>query len=572
MALPSTAYRVLARKYRPRTFAELIGQDVMVRTLANAIAAKRLAHAFVLTGVRGVGKTTTARLLASALNCLEVSAGEAMAQSPCGKCANCAAIAESRHPDVIEMDAASRTGVEDVREIIENVRYAPQSARFKIYIIDEVHMLSKNAFNALLKTLEEPPPHVKFIFATTEIRKLPLTVLSRCQRFDLRRVETALLAAHLKEVIAKEKASVEDEAVTLLARAAEGSVRDALSLLDQAIAHGGARVSAESVRAMLGLADRLGILKLFRALMAGEVKTALALLAEQYKQGAEPAAVLRDLLEATHGVTRIKVSGETGTDALVSEPERNEGKALADKLSLADLTRAWQILLKVLKEAETAPSPIAAAEMVAIRLAFAATLPDPAKLVKTILADAGGNGEGRGVTDNAGTPRLEVRTESRPLAKAEEPRAEAKAGENVLALAPAARAEDFPAPMPQSFPELVALFEKRREGVIGKYLYDDVSLVAFKPGAIAFHPLRNLPATLPSRMRELLKAWTGEPWQVSLAKEKGAPSLKEAEDAREQARDAAARNNPIVQKALATFPGAAIAAVRPLASDEDETP
>jgi DNA polymerase III subunit gamma/tau len=572
MALDETAYRVLARKYRPRTFAELIGQDVMVQTLANAIAAKRLAHAFVLTGVRGVGKTTTARLLASALNCLEVKPGEEMAQSPCGKCANCVAIAESRHPDVIEMDAASRTGVEDVREIIENVRYAPQSARFKVYIVDEVHMLSKSAFNALLKTLEEPPPHVKFIFATTEIRKLPVTVLSRCQRFDLRRVETARLAAHLQDVIAKEKAKADEEAVGLIARAAEGSVRDALSLLDQAIAHGGDKVTAGSVRAMLGLADRIGILKLFRALMAGEIKAALALLAEQYKQGAEPSAVVRDLLEATHGIARIKVSGEAGTDALVSEGERSEAAALAEKLSLADLTRAWQILLKGLRESETAPSPIAAAEMVAIRLAHAATLPDPAKLVKALAEARGGNGESRteGPSGDHGS-RLDLRGESRPGPSAEGPRAERRAESNVVALT-AAEAKDFLSPMPQTFPELVALFERRHEGVIGKYLYDDVSLVAFKPGALTFHALRNLPAQLPSRMRELLKAWTGETWQVTLAKAPGQPSLKEAEEARERAHDEAARANPLVQKALATFPGAVIAAVRPLAGEGDEEP
>ncbi|MHA1543918.1 MAG: DNA polymerase III subunit gamma/tau, partial [Alphaproteobacteria bacterium] len=356
MSREPAEYKVLARKYRPKTFEELIGQDVMVRTLRNAIESGRLAHAFILTGVRGVGKTTTARLLASTLNCLKVKEGQEIATSPCGKCENCLEISESRHPDVLEMDAASRTSVDDVREIIENVRYAPQSARFKVYIIDEVHMLSKNAFNALLKTLEEPPPHVKFIFATTEIRKLPVTVLSRCQRFDLRRVRTELLVEHLKKIIKLEKTEVDDEAVLMLARAAEGSVRDGLSLLDQAIAHSGGAASSESVRSMLGLADRLQILTLFRHMMEGKVKDALDLMEQQYNLGADPAVIIKDLVDTTHWITRIKTTGEAGLDALVSEEEKKDGEAMAEKLGVADLTRAWQILLKGLSEVQNSPS------------------------------------------------------------------------------------------------------------------------------------------------------------------------------------------------------------------------
>ena len=351
MATAETDYKVLARKYRPKTFDQLIGQDVMVKTLKNAIIAKRLAHAFILTGVRGVGKTTTARLLASTLNCLDVKKGEDMATSPCGKCENCLEIAESRHPDVLEMDAASRTSVDDVREIIENVRYAPQSARFKVYIIDEVHMLSKNAFNALLKTLEEPPPHVKFIFATTEIRKLPVTVLSRCQRFDLRRVQTDVLVDHLKSIIKLEKSQVDDEATLMIARAAEGSVRDALSLLDQAIAHGGGSASAEGVRAMLGLADRLQILTLFHSIMEGKPKDALELMENMYNLGADPSVIIKDLIETSHWITRIKTTGEAGIDSLISEPEKKEAPNSRPLRAAGFRMGAWAAL-RVL-EAET---------------------------------------------------------------------------------------------------------------------------------------------------------------------------------------------------------------------------
>ena len=389
----SQNYRVLARKYRPSDFDSLIGQEAMVRTLSNAIDSGRLAHAFVLTGVRGVGKTTTARIIAKALNCTE---HDGPSINPCGVCDNCKAISESRHVDVLEMDAASRTGVDDIREIIESVRYAPVSARYKIYIIDEVHMLSKNAFNALLKTLEEPPEHVKFIFATTEIRKLPVTVLSRCQRFDLKRVEADVLITHLAKLVDQEGCKAEDGALKLIARAAEGSVRDSLSLLDQAIAHGAGEVTESQVRDMLGLADRALVLDLFEQLMKGDVATGLSTLRHQYDAGADPAVVLNDLLEVTHWLTRLKVTPDTGTDTLVSEAERKQGGEMAQSLSMPHLTRAWQMLLKGLGEVRTAPSPIAAAEMVLIRLCYAANLPSPADLVKQ--AQSGGGGA------PAGTP------------------------------------------------------------------------------------------------------------------------------------------------------------------------
>ena len=579
MSLEIAEYKVLARKYRPKTFDQLIGQDVMVKTLTNAIRSKRLAHAFILTGVRGVGKTTTARLLASTLNCLEVKKGEEMATSPCGKCENCLEIAESRHPDVLEMDAASRTGVDDVREIIENVRYAPTSARFKVYIIDEVHMLSKSAFNALLKTLEEPPPHVKFIFATTEIRKLPVTVLSRCQRFDLRRVSIELLVKHLKKIIKLEKCSVDDTAILMIARAAEGSVRDALSLLDQAIAHGSGTATAESVRAMLGLADRLQVLALFRSIMAGEVKKALDLLQDQYTLGADPAVILKDLVETTHWITRIKTTGEAGVDVLISEPEKEQGEALAKEVSLADLTRAWQLLLKGFGETQTAPSPIRSAEMVIIRLAHAARLPDPAKLVKILSEEKDGNGAGESrastpaATKDAPAAAITAEPEPPKAAKAAaptaRPRAETKG--NVVALAQETSAQDdLPSSMPQSFVELVALFEKKHEGVIGKYLFDDVSLVAFKPGAVSFKPVGNIPATLPSRAKNLLETWTGRTWQITLANEEGEAPLRVQEQGLNKKLDERARNNPLVRQVLKAFPGAEVTKIRPL-SEDDET-
>ena len=395
-------YRVLARKYRPDSFETLIGQDAMVRTLSNAIETNRLAHAFVMTGVRGVGKTTTARIIAKALNC-QTSDGPTI--NPCGTCDACVGIAESRHVDVLEMDAASRTGVGDVREIIDSVRYAPVSARFKIYIIDEVHMLSTAAFNALLKTLEEPPEHVKFIFATTEIRKIPVTVLSRCQRFDLKRVESDALVGHLDRITRSEGAEAEEGALKLIARAAEGSVRDSLSLLDQAIAHGGQKVSEQQVRDMLGLADRAMVLDLFELVMAGKTAEALAALRKQYDSGADPSVVVGDMLEVTHWLTRLKVAPDAGGDSVVSEAEKELGGKMAAKLAMPALTRAWQMLLKGLSEVRVAPSPIAAAEMILIRLCHAADMPSPADLVKKLTAGGampGGSVSGGAVSGGAG--------------------------------------------------------------------------------------------------------------------------------------------------------------------------
>src|SRR5690349_7114609 len=390
------AYRVLARKYRPQTFAELIGQDAMVQTLANAIARGRIAHAFLLTGVRGVGKTSTARLIAKALNCVGPDGQGGPTFTPCNVCEPCRAISEGRHIDVIEMDAASHTGIDDIREIIDAVRYASVSARYKIYIIDEVHMLSKSAFNALLKTLEEPPEHVKFLFATTEVNKVPVTVLSRCQRFDLRRIPAEKLAAHFSEVSKAEGVAVEAEAVGMIARAAEGSARDGLSILDQAIAHGAGAVTADQVRDMLGLADRGRIRRLLQLALAGDANAALAELDEAHDLGIDPTQLLRGLMESLHAATRAK-AGAT-SDALQSAEERDTATEIAAKLSWGSIHRLWQMLLKGLQDVEVAADPREAAERALLRLIHAADMPDPASVLSRL------NGEGATTAAPAASP------------------------------------------------------------------------------------------------------------------------------------------------------------------------
>ncbi len=569
-AADGTHYRVLARKYRPTDFSTLVGQEAMVRTLRNALEAGRLAHAFMLTGVRGVGKTTTARIIAKALNCIGRDGKGGPTMDPCGVCDNCVAITEDRHVDVIEMDAASRTGINDIRELIEGVRYRPVAARYKVYIIDEVHMLSTAAFNGLLKTLEEPPPHVKFVFATTEIRKVPVTVLSRCQRFDLRRVPVELLTAHFARVAESEKVEIAPEALRLIATAADGSVRDGLSLLDQAIAHGGGVVDVAQVRDMLGLADRSLVFELFDQVMRGDAPAALKTLGDMYDSGADPVVVLQDLLELAHWLTRLKVVPESAEGA--PELERTRGRDMAGKLGMAHLTRAWQMLLKGLQETQYAPSPIRAAEMALIRLCYAADLPTPADAIKALQDGGGappprpsapppGNGGGmsasaaqpRGVPSGppSGGPRLAVTNAA--VARAEiEPAAVAAA----------------PKPQPRDFAEVVALFEARREARLALALSTDVHPVRCESGRLEFRPTDRAPVDLAPKVADALARWTGQRWMVSVSSEPGEPTLASRRAAAHDARRQRAMEHPLVQAALQVFPGATLEVVR----GRDEAP
>jgi len=543
-AKESLPYRVLARKYRPVDFTTLVGQEAMVRTLRNAIATGRIAHAFMLTGVRGVGKTTTARIISRALNCIGPDGTGGPTVDPCGVCEHCVSIQEDRDVDVIEMDAASRTGVADARELIEGVRYRPVSARYKVYIIDEVHMLSTAAFNALLKTLEEPPPHVKFVFATTEIRKVPLTVLSRCQRFDLKRVPQDVLVAHFGRIAELEKIEISPEALALVAQAADGSVRDGLSMLDQAIAHGGGVVDAAQVRDMLGLADRSRVLELFEKTMRGDAAAVVEALGEMHDAGADPVVILQDLLELTHWVTRLKVAPEAG--ASNADSERNQGLAMAGKLSMASLTRAWSMLMKGLQETLNAPSPVRAAEMALIRLCYAADLPSPSDALKALQ-----NGGSAAATPSASPP----------------PRGGGGGAAARLAPQPASAvapqpAQTEPLPNPRSFTEVVALFEARREPRIVNSLMHHVHEVRCEPGLIEFRPEPTAPTDLAARLSELLGKWTGRRWIASVSSAEGKPTLSQQKTANADTLRAAAEADPLVQAILKTFPGAKLEAVR----------
>lgn len=537
-------YRVLARKYRPVDFTTLVGQEAMVRTLRNAIATGRIAHAFMLTGVRGVGKTTTARIIARALNCIGKDGKGGSTVDPCGVCDSCVSITEDRSVDVIEMDAASRTGIDDVRELIEGVRYKP-SGRYKIYIIDEVHMLSEKAFNALLKTLEEPPPHVKFLFATTEIRKVPVTVLSRCQRFDLKRVPQQTLIDHFSKIAVAEKVEISPEALTLLARAADGSVRDGLSMLDQAIAHGGGVVDAAQVRDMLGLADRSRVLELFEKTMRGDAPSVVAALAEMHDSGADPVVILQDLLELTHWVTRLKVAPDAA--AASADSERAQGLAMAGKLSMASLTRAWTLLMKGLQETLSAPSPLRAAEMALIRLCYVADLPSPSDAIKAL--------------QNGAAPGPAAAAVGAPA-----PRGGGGGGAAArLAAQPITAAASQPAaaqPNPRTFTEIVALFEARREARLVHNLMHHVHEVRCEPGLIEFRPEPKAPPDLAPRLSELLTQWTGRRWIATVSSAPGKPTLNEQKAAKGDELRNAAENNPLVQAILKTFPGARLDAVR----------
>jgi DNA polymerase-3 subunit gamma/tau len=565
---PAAPYRVLARKYRPSTFADLIGQDAMVRTVSNAFETGRIPQAWILTGVRGVGKTTTARILARALN-YELPdgsiTGPTIDMPVLG--VHCQPIMESRHLDVIEMDAASHNGVDDVRQINEAIRYAPVSARYKVYILDEVHMLTPAAFNALLKTLEEPPPHAKFVFATTEIRKVPITVLSRCQRFDLRRIDAELLVKHLQGIAEKEALTAEPAALAMIARAAEGSVRDALSLFDQAIPHAAGPVRAEDVRQMLGLADRARVIDLFEALMRGDLARALTEVRDQYNTGADPAMVLGDLAEFTHFVTRVKIVPALADDVSLTETERTRGRAFAAKLSMRVLARTWQMLLKGMEEVAAAGRPLAAAEMVLVRIAYAADLPTPDEVVRSL---------GEGARGNGGTPSGQPAQRAEIPARAEAPRAEGPRGGPRTALAAAAPAEmranepesrgqeaRVPGRALASFEDLVALAAERRDLTIKSALERDVRLVRFEDGRLEISLEASAPKSLTGELSKKLADWTGRRWMVIVSAEAGMPSLYVQAQARKSELKDGVRTDPLVQAVLARFPGAEIVDVRP---------
>ncbi|MDH7638530.1 DNA polymerase III subunit gamma/tau [Sphingomonas oryzagri] len=522
MSESPTPYRVLARKYRPQTFDQLIGQDAMVQTLENAIKRGRIAHAFLMTGVRGVGKTSTARLIAKSLNCVGPDGQGGPTISACGICDPCQAIAEGRHIDVIEMDAASHTGVDDMRNIIEAARLAAFSARFKIYIIDEVHMLSKNAFNALLKTLEEPPEHVKFLLATTEVNKVPITVLSRCQRFDLRRIPAELLAKHFQHVVDEEQISAEPEALALIARAAEGSARDGLSILDQAIAHAGTDaggVTAVQVREMLGLSDRGAVRRLFALLLSGDAPAVLAALAEQHALGVEPAALFRGLLEAVHGVTRAKAGG--APDPAQSVEERAALEEWAGKLGHATLHRLWQLLLKGLSEVETTAMPMEAAEMALLRVVHAGTLPDPGELLRKL---------------QSGEPM--------PALDAAAPVAGGGAPVMAAPVMPAVR-------LPADFPALIEGVASRHAH-LAQQLHDYASLVRYAPPELAIHPKRPIDGNIAKALGEVFSI----EWKVALADQPGEPTLREQELAAKAAAEQEILDSPVVAAIRTAFPGA----------------
>lgn len=533
-AEPAQAYRVLARKYRPQRFSELIGQDAMVTTLGNAIKRGRLAHAFLMTGVRGVGKTSTARLIAKALNCVGPDGTGGPTIDPCGVCEPCRAIAEGRHIDVIEMDAASNTSIDDIREIIDAVRYASVSARFKIYIIDEVHMLSKAAFNGLLKTLEEPPPHVKFLFATTEIQKVPVTVLSRCQRFDLRRIPADLLASHFGKVCDAEGVTAEAEALALIARAAEGSVRDGLSILDQAIAHadmdGAGRVKGDQVRAMLGLSDRGAIRRLFGVLLAGDAQAALAALREQHDLGVEPTAILKALLETCHGTTLAKVG--TPADPAQSAEERADYESWAAGLSFQMLHRVWQLLLKGHEEVTRAANPGEAADMALLRIIHASQLPDPGELARRLET-------GAPMAIPAATTAQSAPAPASPAAQATP--------------APGSNAPDN---APASFPALIDLLAQNGRAHMAQQLHDYAGLIRYAPGELAVRPVKPLPSDFARDLAAALKSLTQMVWDVAITDGDAQPSLLQQEEAQAAAARQAILDTPLVKATFEAFPEA----------------
>ncbi len=562
-------YRVLARKYRPQNFDELIGQDALVRTLKNAITSGRIAHAFMLTGVRGVGKTTTARIIAKALNYTGADGTAGATTKSTEDCALCKAISEDRHPDVIEMDAASRTGVDDIREILDGVRYAPTEARYKIYVIDEVHMLSKNAFNALLKTLEEPPEHVKFIFATTEIRKVPITVLSRCQRFDLQRISVDLLIEHFKNICSLEKVEIEDDAVAIIARASDGSVRDGLSLLDQAIALSDKKITTPQVQDMLGLADRAQNLDLLEHALGGDMPKALSIMDNIYKNGGAPAMVMQDLLELTHLLTKLRaVPNLDSVNQTVSADQLTRARDLAGKISMPSLGKTWQILLKGLSEVNIAPNPQNAAEMVIIRLAYAADLPDPSDLIKKLKnqpAPTSGGGQ-ESVASGAGAPSVHAQDFTPPQ----------QFGNNVVTGSSAAPELSI---VPRLAPEtkitkledLVALLEQNEEFLLASQLYHFAHLIKLDQGHFEFRQDEAAIPELSQNLSKVLKVITNQHWMIVVSKATGNPTLSEIDEAKRLQELADVAKMPMVDNILKIFPEAQLTKILQKEQIETET-
>ena len=542
-------YKVLARKYRPETFKDLVGQAAMVQTLQNAFEADRIAQAFILTGIRGTGKTTTARIIAKGLNCIGLDQNGGPTIEPCGKCSNCTAIIKGNHVDVMEMDAASRTSVDDIREIIESIYYKASSGRFKVYIIDEVHMLSNSAFNALLKTLEEPPEHVKFIFATTEIRKVPVTGLSRCQRFDLRRIEPEEMMALLQKIAGSEGVNVSEDALRMITRAAEGSARDATSLLDQAISHGGGSSDAKHVRVMLGIADRGRVLDLFEMIMQGDAASALNELGSQYSDGADPIVILKDLAEITHWISVAKITPDINEDPTVTPDERMRGIEFSKLLSMRMLTRMWQMLIKSLDEIAVAPSPIMAAEMIIIRLTHAADLPPTEDLIKKIESKLQGANKGK----NLETPSKNMGAQ----AISHENYQPKQNNASNLKIAPAAD-EGIGIFSYTKFEDILEVVKQNRDVKLLVDIENGLRLVTYRPGYIEFTPTEFAPANLAQRLSNRLKEWTGSRWAVSVVQNGEAETIfeKKEKDAKELETEAYA--HPFVKEALVQFPAARI--------------
>ena len=588
----SQGYQVLARKYRPETFIDLVGQDAMVRTLKNAFAADRIAQAFIMTGIRGTGKTTTARIIAKGLNCTGPDGSGGATTEPCGACDACTAIMQGRHVDVMEMDAASRTGVGDIREIIDSVHYRAASARYKIYIIDEVHMLSTSAFNALLKTLEEPPAHVKFIFATTEIRKVPVTVLSRCQRFDLRRIEPEVMIALMQKIAEAEVAQITADALALITRAAEGSARDATSLLDQAISHGAGETTAEQVRAMLGLADRSRVLDLFDLVMKGDANGALSELSAQYADGADPMAVLKDLAEITHWISVVQITPDAAEDPTLSPDQRARGQIMAKALPMRSLTRMWKMLLTALDEVAQAPNAMMAAEMAIIRLTHVADLPSPEELIRKLQSGApsGTQASGHATGGTAsGTTRGETAPDSvststtaqnRPNHCTPDPSSESGRHASAQATDAPNSGHVFPAPhntggtavpavaidqalaLYPSFEHVIDLIRLNRDVKLLVEVESGVQLARYQPGRIEFVPTTGAPNDLAQRLGQRLQLWTGNRWAVSLVNKGGAETIAARRDKADNALKAEAQRHPLVQAVLAEFPAAKIIQIR----------